>query len=57
VATLARAHADGALEKQLTTFAKPKLLIIDEFGYLPFEPNAAHLFFNWCRAVTSAARS
>src|SRR5439155_2278060 len=24
---------------------KPKLLIIDEIGYLPFEPNAAHLFF------------
>ena len=22
-----------------------KLLIIDEPGYLPFEPNAAHLFF------------
>jgi hypothetical protein len=21
------------------------LLIIDELGYLPFEPNAAHLFF------------
>ena len=26
-------------------FGKPKLLIIDELGYLPFEPNAAHLFF------------
>ena len=26
-------------------FSKPKLLIIDELGYLPFEPNAAHLFF------------
>ena len=26
-------------------FAKPKLLIVDELGYLPFEPNAAHLFF------------
>src|SRR4029078_11616559 len=24
---------------------KPKLLIIDEFGYLPLEPQAAHLFF------------
>jgi DNA replication protein DnaC len=23
----------------------PKLLIIDELGYLPFEPNAAHLLF------------
>ena len=26
-------------------FAKPKLLIVDELGYLPFEPDAAHLFF------------
>ena len=25
--------------------AKPKLLIVDELGYLPFEPDAAHLFF------------
>src|ERR1700749_3406801 len=38
-------HANGALEKQLTTLGRPKLLIIDELGYLPFEPNAAHLFF------------
>lgn len=29
----------------LAFFAKPKLLIVDELGYLPFEPNAAHLFF------------
>ena len=29
----------------LTFFSKPKLLIVDEFGYLPFEPNVAHLFF------------
>ncbi|MGA7323585.1 MAG: ATP-binding protein [Rhodomicrobium sp.] len=29
----------------MTFFSKPKLLIIDEFGYLPFERNAAHLFF------------
>ena len=26
-------------------FAKPKLLIVDELGYLSFETNAAHLFF------------
>ncbi len=24
---------------------KPKLLIVDELGYLPFDPNATHLFF------------
>jgi DNA replication protein DnaC len=45
VAMLAKAHAEGRLEERLGFFAKPKLLIVDELGYLPFEPNAAHLFF------------
>ena len=43
--SLSKAHLDGKLEERLTHFGKPKLLIIDEIGYLPFEPNAAHLFF------------
>lgn len=42
---LAKAHSDGLLDKQLTILSRPKLLIIDELGYLPFEANAAHLFF------------
>ena len=29
----------------MSHYSKPKLLIVDELGYLPFEPNAAHLFF------------
>src|SRR5262249_19615667 len=45
VAGLAKAHSEGRLEERLTFFAKPKLLIVDELGYLPFEPNAAHHFF------------
>lgn len=45
VANLAKAHADGRLEERLTHYAKPKLLIVDELGYLPLEPDAAHLFF------------
>jgi DNA replication protein DnaC len=45
VAQLAKAHIDGRLEERLAHYAKPKLLIIDELGYLPFEANAAHLFF------------
>lgn len=45
VAQLAKGHSEGRLEERLAHFAKPKLLIIDELGYLPFEPNAAHLFF------------
>ena len=45
VAQLARAHGEGRLEERLLHFSKPKLLIVDELGYLPFETNAAHLFF------------
>ena len=45
VASLAKAHAEGRLDDRLAQLAKPKLLIVDELGYLPFEPNAAHLFF------------
>jgi DNA replication protein DnaC len=45
VASLAKAHAEGRLEDRLGFFTKPKLLIVDELGYLPFEPSAAHLFF------------
>src|SRR3984885_7332158 len=45
VAGLAKAHAEGRLDDRLSFYAKPKLLIVDELGYLPFETNAAHLFF------------
>jgi DNA replication protein DnaC len=45
VTRLVRGHAEGKLEQRLAQLAKPKLLIMDEFGYLPFEPAAAHLLF------------
>jgi DNA replication protein DnaC len=45
VTQLAKAHAEDQIEERLSFFAKPKLLILDELSYLPFEPNAAHLFF------------
>src|SRR6202008_2043804 len=45
VAQLAKAHSEGKLEDRLLHFSKPKLLIVYELGSLPFEPNAAHLFF------------
>ncbi len=45
VTTLVRGHAEGKLEQRLAQLAKPKLLILDEFGYLPFETTAAHLLF------------
>jgi DNA replication protein DnaC len=45
IASLAKAHAEGRLADQLAFFAKPKLLIIDELGYLPLERASAHVFF------------
>ena len=45
IATLSKAHAEGRLADQLAFFAKPKLLIIDELGYLPLERSSAHVFF------------
>jgi len=42
---LTKAHQEGKLEEKIGQYAKPKLLIIDELGYLPFDPKAAHLFF------------
>ena len=39
--------AKGAkrLDEKLLGHSKAKLLIVDELGYLPLEPDAAHLFF------------
>jgi len=45
ISALAKAQAQHALEARLTQYAKTRLLIIDELGYLPLEPNAAYLFF------------
>jgi DNA replication protein DnaC len=45
LSVLAKAESEGTLSEKLTEFSKPKLLIVDELGYLPFERRAAHLFF------------
>jgi DNA replication protein DnaC len=45
LAALAKAETEGQLAERLTFYTKPKLLIIDELGYLPFERRSAHLFF------------
>src|SRR6195256_1804819 len=42
---LAGAHAAGTLQAELTRLARYPLLVIDEVGYIPFEPEAANLFF------------
>jgi DNA replication protein DnaC len=45
LAVLGKAETEGGLSDKLTEYCKPRLLIIDELGYLPFERRAAHLFF------------
>jgi DNA replication protein DnaC len=45
LATLSKAQQEGKLADQISFYAKPKLLIIDELGYLPLEKQTAHLFF------------
>lgn len=45
LAALVKAENEGQLHERLGFFAKPKLLVIDELGYLPFERRAANLFF------------
>jgi len=45
VANLAKAQSENRLEERPTHYTKPKLLIVDELGYLLLEPDAAQLFF------------
>jgi DNA replication protein DnaC len=45
VARLAEAHAGGRLQAELVRLGRYPLLVIDEVGYIPFEAEAANLFF------------
>jgi DNA replication protein DnaC len=45
VARLADAHTAGRLHDELIRLGRYPLLIVDEVGYIPFEPEAANLFF------------
>jgi DNA replication protein DnaC len=45
IATLTKALAENRLEEKLKLFTTPRLLIIDEIGYLPIERAGANLFF------------
>lgn len=42
---LAAAHREARLDKELKRLRRYRLLIIDEVGYLPFDSDAANLFF------------
>lgn len=45
IATLTKALAEGRLDEKLKLYTTPRLLIIDEIGYLPIERIGANLFF------------
>src|SRR5688572_30568228 len=45
VARLAEAHAAGRLQAELIRLGRSPLLVIDEVGYIPFDAEAANLFF------------
>jgi DNA replication protein DnaC len=45
VARLADAHHAGRLQEELVRLGRYPLLVIDEVGYIPFEAEAANLFF------------
>jgi DNA replication protein DnaC len=42
---LAAAHHTGRLQAELLRLGRYPLLVVDEVGYIPFEPEAANLFF------------
>jgi len=45
ITQLQKAHSENRLEAKLKHYAKYKLLIIDEIGYLPVDKQGANLFF------------
>ncbi|MFZ0875996.1 MAG: IS21-like element helper ATPase IstB [Pseudonocardiaceae bacterium] len=45
VARLAEAHHAGRLQTELVRLGRSPLLVIDDVGYIPFEADAANLFF------------
>ena len=45
IAALAKALAEGRLDEKLKLYTVPRLLIIDEIGYLPIDQTGANLFF------------
>lgn len=45
ITTLTRAQSENRLEEKLKTLTQPKLLIIDEIGYLPLGASGANLLF------------
>jgi DNA replication protein DnaC len=45
IAALAKAHSENRLEDRMKCFVVPKLLVVDEIGYIPIDRLGANLFF------------
>ena len=45
VADLGRAYREGRLDRRMRVYLAPKVLIIDEMGYLPLDEMGATIFF------------
>ena len=45
VARLGQARSEGGLEAELARLARVPLIVLDEVGYVPFDPEAANLMF------------
>jgi DNA replication protein DnaC len=45
IANLSRALAEGRFDEKLKVYTVPRLLVIDEIGYLPIDQVGANLFF------------
>lgn len=45
ITSLAKSYVEGRLEERIKAYCLPKVLIIDEIGYLPIDRQGANLFF------------
>jgi len=45
ISSLSEARSSGTFSRRLTTYVRPRLLIIDEVGFLPLGPEEASLLF------------
>lgn len=45
IASLTKAYSENRIEERLKYYCQPKLLIVDEIGYIPIDRHGAHLFF------------
>jgi len=45
ITALGRALYENRLEERLKALTQPKLLVIDEIGYIPIDRQGANLFF------------